>query len=155
VTDRAATPASPEQVSLAFAQAITAQDLDAAAGSFAEDACFLTAEGHQVRGRHNIRSVLEQLLVKHPRMEVEIDSMIVVGSTAVGSEHWRMHFEPDGHDSFEISGTSTVMFRQSERGWELCLDAPWGLSRSRRPGQGNTAQVIDGVDRRKRPTPER
>jgi hypothetical protein len=26
------------------------------------------------------------------------------------------------------SGTSTVVMRCSEHGWELCIDAPWGLA---------------------------
>lgn len=121
-------PSTPEQVSIDFARAVSDGDLDGAASLFAEDACFLMADGQEVRGRANIRAILEPLLANRPAMEVEIDRMIVVGGTAVGSERWWMSFADAGGSAFEQSGTSTVVMRRSaEQGWQLCVDAPWGF----------------------------
>jgi uncharacterized protein (TIGR02246 family) len=121
-------PSTPEQVSIDFARAVSDGDLDGAASLFAEDACFLMADGQEVRGRANIRAILEPLLANRPAMEVEIDRMIVVGGTAVGSERWRMSFAEADGSAFEQSGTSTVVMRRSaEQGWQLCVDAPWGF----------------------------
>jgi uncharacterized protein (TIGR02246 family) len=118
---------SPEEVSLSFAQAITDGDLESAAGAFAANACLLTADGEVLRGRAPIRQLLDQLLANRPAMQVQIDQMHTVGEIAIGSERWRMTFELADGSTAEQSGTSTVVLRRSERGWELCFNAPWGL----------------------------
>jgi uncharacterized protein (TIGR02246 family) len=121
------TATAPEQVSLEFAQAVSVGDLDAASGFFAEDACFLAADGGSIHGRQAIREVLEQLLANRPTMEVEIKQMVATPRSAVGSERWTMHLQaPDGA-SFEQSGDSTVVFGRTDDGWEILIDAPWGL----------------------------
>jgi uncharacterized protein (TIGR02246 family) len=125
--DQTVKPGTPEQVSVEFAKAISAGDLDGAAGLFAEDACFLAADGQRIHGRAAIRGVLEQLLVSRPAMEVEIEEMIAVGAIAIGSERWKMKLQgPDGNPVRQ-SSRSTVVFRRSEQEWELLIDAPWGL----------------------------
>lgn len=119
--------ATPTEVSLQFAAAVSAGDLDTAAGLFAEDACFLTAEGQVVNGREAIREVLARLLAARPAMSVEIGRMLVTPGGAVGSEHWTMTFPSADGSRVEWSGTSTVIFCRSEERWEILIDAPWGL----------------------------
>jgi ketosteroid isomerase-like protein len=119
---------TPEEVSLAFARAVTAGDLEATSGFFSEDACFLMADGHLVEGRGAIREVLQALLGNQPEMSVEIERMIETPRGAVGSERWTLSFEGDGGVPIEQSGRSTVVFARSGSGWEILIDAPWGLS---------------------------
>ena len=128
-------PSTPEQVSMGFAEAVSAGDLDAAAGFFAEDACFLMADGQLVEGRAAIREVLQLLIANRPQMSVEIERMVETPRGAVGSERWTMSFESDGEEPGEQSGRSTVVFARAAEGWEILIDAPWGLE----PGGGPEA----------------
>jgi ketosteroid isomerase-like protein len=125
-------PSTPEQVSMGFAEAVSAGDLDGAAGFFAEDARFLMADGRLVEGRAAIRGVLRLLIANRPQMSVEIERMIETPRGAVGSEHWTLSFEGDGEGPGEQSGRSTVVFARGAEGWEILIDAPWGLE----PGGG-------------------
>jgi uncharacterized protein (TIGR02246 family) len=118
----------PAAVSIAFAEAVSAGDIDAAAASFADDACLFSANGGEVCGRDRIRGVLEQLLSNRPKMEVAVERVVERDGIAVAAERWRMWLEaPDGTKS-EQSGASTVVLRQDDAaGWQLLIDAPWGL----------------------------
>jgi ketosteroid isomerase-like protein len=121
-------PSTPEEVSVEFAQAISAGDLDRAAGFFAEEASFLTADGRLVEGRPAIRELLQVLIARRPRMTVEIERMIETPRGAIGSERWSLAFEGDGEKPVEESGRSTVVFTRASEGWEILVDAPWGLT---------------------------
>jgi uncharacterized protein (TIGR02246 family) len=118
---------TPEEVSLAFARAVSAGDLETASCLFAEDARFLMADGQLVEGRAAIREVLQALLSNQPKMSVEIERMIETPRGAVGSERWTMSFEGEGEEPIEQSGRSTVVFARAGAGWEILIDAPWGL----------------------------
>jgi|GEM_PF-440196 len=120
---------TPEEVSLGFARAVSAGDLEAASGFFAEDARFLMADGQVIEGRAAIREVLRVLLANQPKMSVEIERMIETARGAVGSERWTMSLEgAAGEEPIEQSGRSTVVFARAGAGWEILIDAPWGLS---------------------------
>jgi uncharacterized protein (TIGR02246 family) len=124
---RQRTIVTPEEVSLEFARAVSAGDLEAASDLFAEDARFMMADGHLVEGRAAIREVLQALLSNQPKMSVEIGRMIDTPRGAVGSERWTMSFEGEGEEPIEQSGRSTVVFARAGAGWEILIDAPWGL----------------------------
>jgi uncharacterized protein (TIGR02246 family) len=122
-------PSTPEQVSSGFAAAISTGDLEGAAGFFAEDASFVMADGRIVEGRAAIGQVLETLIARRPTMTVEIERMIETPRGAVGAERWTVSFEGDGGKPVEHSGRSTVVFARAAEGWEILIDAPWGLGR--------------------------
>ncbi len=113
---------------MGFAEAISAGELGRATGFFAEDARFLMGDGRLVEGRAAIRQVLELLIARRPTMTVEIKRMIETPRGAIGSERWVMSFEDDGGKPIEQSGRSTVVFAHAAEGWEILIDAPWGLT---------------------------
>lgn len=124
---RQRTIVTPEEVSLEFARTVSAGDLEAASDLFAEDARFMMADGQVIEGRVAIREVLRILLGNRPKMSVEIERMIETARGAVGSERWTMSFEGDAEKPVEQSGRSTVVFARAADGWEILIDAPWGL----------------------------
>jgi ketosteroid isomerase-like protein len=121
-------PSTPKEVSVELAEAISAGELDRAAGFFAEEASFLMADGQLIRGRAAIRAVLETLIARRPTMTVGIERMIATPRGAVGSDRWTMSFEGGGGKPIEHSGRSTVVFAHAGEGWEILIDAPWGLT---------------------------
>jgi uncharacterized protein (TIGR02246 family) len=119
---------TPAEVSIAFAEAVSAGDLEGASGFFAEDARFLMADGQLIEGRAAIRKLLQVLLSNRPEMSVEIERVIETARGAVGSERWTMSFKGEGKERIEQSGRSTVVFARAGANWEILIDAPWGLA---------------------------
>lgn len=126
-------PSTPEELSLELAEAINAADLDRATGLFAADARFVAVDARLVEGRAAIRDVLQALLADRPTMSVEIERMIETPRGAVGSVLWTLSFERDGEEPAEEFGRSTVVFARAAEGWEILVDAPWGLAPDGRP----------------------
>jgi ketosteroid isomerase-like protein len=119
---------TPEQVSMGFAEAITAGDLDRTAAFFAPDARFLAADGRIVEGRAAIREVLQLLMARRPTMSTQIERMIETPRGAIGSERWSLAFEGDGEKPVTKSSCSTVVFARTAEDWEILIYAPWGLT---------------------------
>jgi uncharacterized protein (TIGR02246 family) len=119
--------ARPGEVSLKFAKALSAGELEVAAALFAEGALFRTAEGPLLRGREAIRELLASLIEADVEMTVSLGTVLETADVAVASEEWTMNMtDPDGVGQ-EVSGRSTVVFGRAARGWEIAIDSPWGL----------------------------
>jgi limonene-1,2-epoxide hydrolase len=54
--------AVPTEVTRAFAEALSAAELDRATSLFAEDGCFVTPDATAVHGRSGVRAILAQLI---------------------------------------------------------------------------------------------
>jgi ketosteroid isomerase-like protein len=126
VTVAAPTLQAPQQVSLAFAQAINASDLDAATYCFAKDACLLTPDATAIRGREEIRPILAQLIARGTRIEVKASSALVTGEVALGSERWSIRSAGAEGTVFEQSSCPVMVARLVEGTWKLAIAAPWG-----------------------------
>jgi ketosteroid isomerase-like protein len=117
---------TPQQVSLAFAQALNASDLEAATYCFAKDACLITPDATAIRGREEIRPILAQLIARGTRIEVQASSVLVTGEVALGSERWAIRSAGAEGTVFEQSSSPVVVSRLIEGAWKLAIAAPWG-----------------------------
>ena len=113
---------------MGFAEAISAGELGHATGFFAEDARFLMGDGRPRRGPGGDPPGPGAADRQTADDAVEIKRMIETPRGAIGSERWVMSFEDDGGKPIEQSGRSTVVFAHAAEGWEILIDAPWGLT---------------------------
>jgi uncharacterized protein (TIGR02246 family) len=116
----------PQQSSLAFARAINASDMEAAALCFARDACLITPDATAIRGREEIRPILDQMVARHSRIEVQASSVLVAGEAALASERWRIRSHGVEDSVFEQSTRPMLVLRHLEGAWKLAIVAPWG-----------------------------
>lgn len=124
----AATIATPEGVTRAFADSVTRGDLEAAARCFAKDACLVTPDATTVRGREDIRPILHQLIALGSRIEVQESSMLLAGEVAFGTERWSITTPGSGGEPFTRSLTPAMVLRRLEGTWKLAVAMPWRRS---------------------------
>jgi ketosteroid isomerase-like protein len=117
---------TPEQVTRAFAESVSRGDLRAATRCFAKDACLVTPDATTVRGREDIRPILQQLITSGSRIEVEQSSMLLAGEIAFGTERWLITSPGSEGKPFTRSLTPTMVLRRLEGAWKLAVAIPWG-----------------------------
>lgn len=96
---------------------------------FAPDACLLTPDATEVRGRELIRPVLEQLIALRARIRVDARSVVVAGDVAVAREVWRIQTAGARASKLERSTRPTLVMRWSDVEWKLAIAAPWELAK--------------------------
>jgi ketosteroid isomerase-like protein len=117
--------ASPEQSTTAFVEAINLADLDAATHCFARDACLVTPDATAITGREAIRPILAQLIDRESQIEVRARSILVAGTVALGSEHWRIRSVGAGGTVFAQAFNPRLVLRHLEGDWKLAIAEPW------------------------------
>jgi len=92
----------------------------------ARDGCLLTGDGTVISGREGIRSVLRQLIAMGVAAEVEPETLVIAGDTALAKETWTTRFvRSNGADYSRVVATSAVV-RHPEGARKLHIAAPWG-----------------------------
>jgi uncharacterized protein (TIGR02246 family) len=117
----------PQEITRAFAEALSAAELDRAASLFADDGCFVTPDATAVHGRQGVRAILAQLVAGHVQLRVAQKSVYVAGSTAFCSERWAFTYACKEASPFTQVSDSTVLLRCSDRMWQLSIVAPWHI----------------------------
>jgi uncharacterized protein (TIGR02246 family) len=124
-----ATWSVPQEVTRAFAKALSAAELDQAASLFADDGCFVTPDATAVHGRRGVRAILAQLIAGHVQLGVAQKSVHVAGRMAFCSERWTFTYACKDASPFTQVSDSTVLLRCSDRMWQLSIVAPWHIMR--------------------------
>jgi ketosteroid isomerase-like protein len=121
----------PEETTDRFLAAINGSDLESATYWFARDACLLTPDATAVRGRHEIRPILRQLIAAESQIEVRERSVITAGHVALGLERWSVASKgaTGGAGPFVRDLTPTLVLRWLEGTWKLAVAMPWSLQR--------------------------
>jgi len=109
-----------------LAAALSAGDLDTATTCFARDGYLLTADATAVRGREDIRGVLDQLISMGAIAEVDQRSILVSGEVALASEHWTTRYDRAPELTYSRTVPTTLVLRRIEGHWKLQIAAPWG-----------------------------
>jgi uncharacterized protein (TIGR02246 family) len=117
----------PHEVTRAFAEALSAAELDRAISFFADDGCIVTPDATVVHGRDGIRAILAQLTARHVQLRVTPESMQMVGELALCSERWAFTYACNDTGPFTQDSYSKVLLRRSDREWQLSIVAPWHL----------------------------
>lgn len=116
----------PGQVCLAFPQAVSARDLDAAAECFARDGCLITPDATAIHGRESIRRVLAQMIVRQTEIEVELSTAVGASEVVLVHQRWRIRSGEQAAERFEQIADATMILRRVEGMWKLSIAAPWG-----------------------------
>lgn len=116
----------PSKACLAFPQAVSAGDLDAAATCFARDGCLITPDATAIHGRESIRRVLAQMVVRRTEIEVELSTAIGAGEVVLVHQRWRIRSGEPAGDRFEQIANAIMILRRVEGTWKLSIAAPWG-----------------------------
>lgn len=124
-----ATTVAPEQGTIAFAEAINAADLDAAACCFTRNACLVTPDSTAIEGRENVRPILAQWISRQAQIEIQARTVLVAGETALSSERWLVRSAGTEGGVFEQVSTCRLVLSYLEGVWKLAIAAPWGLQR--------------------------
>lgn len=117
----------PQEVTRAFAGALSAAELDRAISLFADDGCFVTPDATTVHGHHGVRTILAQLIVSHAQLRVAPKSVHIAGNIALCSERWAFTYACKEVSPFTQASDSTVLLRRSDRAWKLLFVAPWHI----------------------------
>ena len=113
-----------------FAQALSAGDIDAAAGCFARDGCLVTPDATAIYGRERIREVLAQMVRRRTEVQVELSSSIGAGEVVLIHQRWRIRSGDRPGKRFEQTSDAILVVRQVEEAWKLSVAAPWGYGRT-------------------------
>lgn len=116
----------PGKACLAFPQAVSAGDLDAAATCFARDGCLITPDATAIHGRESIRRVLAQMVVRRTEIEVELSTAVGAGEVVLIHQRWRIRSGEQAGDRFEQIADAIMILRRVEGTWKLSIAAPWG-----------------------------
>lgn len=119
---------APQDVTHAFAQAISATELERAMSFFAEGGCFVTPDATAVSGTQGIRAILVQLTGGRVQLQVELKSVQSAGGMAICNERWAFTYAREDADPFTQVSDSTVLLCRSNGVWKLLIAAPWGLA---------------------------
>ncbi len=117
---------TPGESTRALAASISRGDLVAATSCFAKDACLVTPDATVVRGRAEIRPILQQLIAAGSRIEVQESSIVLAGEVALGTERWVVSSAGSEGEPFTRTLTPTMVLRQVEGVWKLAVAMPWG-----------------------------
>src|SRR6476659_1260588 len=105
---------TPSETTLALAESISRGVLHAAAHCFAKDACLITPDATAVRGRAEIRPILQQLIALESRIEVQESSVVLAGEVALGNERWLLTSSGPEREPFTRTLTPTMVMRHLE-----------------------------------------
>lgn len=111
---------------LSFPAAVSAGELDAAAGCFARDGCLITPDATAIHGRESIRRVLAQMIVRRTEIEVELSTAVSAGAVVLIHQRWRIRSGEQADGRFEQIADAVLIVRRVEGAWKLSIAAPWG-----------------------------
>ena len=114
----------PHAIPGRFEAAINAGDLDAALALWGERSVILTPQGERVDGREAISAVLGALIASGTRVTIDLRGVYEAGDVALAQGQVTMRAS-DGTTT--RSDACAVYARNGDGGWQLALDAPWGL----------------------------
>ena len=107
---------SPEQLSVLFAKAIQAGDLDAVMALYEPDAVMHNQSGELRPGRDSIRQEMTPFAAMKPDFSINVDKVITSGDIALLHNTWSMS-NPD------MSGRALeVAHRQPDGTWLYIID---------------------------------
>jgi len=109
-----------------FVQALSSDDLDAAAACFARDGCLITPDATAIHGRDRIRPVLAQMVACRTRVRVEASNSIGTGEVILAHEQWKIRIGGPQDAVLWQSLSATLVLRRIEGAWKLEIAAPWG-----------------------------
>ncbi len=115
---------APEDMSPTLAAIFNAQDLDAMAALYSEDAVLIDETGAQHRGVEAIKAALKDMLEAGGVMTSTPRLAVIVGDIALSGADWRL--EPRGGGEPLEGRSLDVLRRQPDGSWRYLIDCSTG-----------------------------
>jgi uncharacterized protein (TIGR02246 family) len=118
---------TPEGLAEAFAAAINAADAPGAAELWTDDATIVQPDGETVRGRPAVAAALQAIVDHGLRMEIDVSKVFVAGDVAIVVGALTLNGTNGDSEPFAQRSNSVVVYTRGADGWQIAIDAPWGL----------------------------
>ncbi len=118
---------APDTLAARFAAAVTAGDVDGALDLWIEDATLVQVTGETVRGRAEMEPVVRALVEHDVTLEAELHALYRAPGVALGTGTLTMSGSDAEGNPYSSQSTSLVVYLETEAGWRIAIDAPWGL----------------------------
>lgn len=121
VTEAVPPPRTPSEVSLRFADAINAGDLDAALACWSTVGVIASPDGPEVRGREALAALFASLVHAGARMSIAVADEVCTALGATATTRLRMTTaSPDWPPSIEA--TAVVVYVPGPHGLQILID---------------------------------
>jgi limonene-1,2-epoxide hydrolase len=119
---------APQELTRAFAAALSAAELDCATSFFTADGSFVTPDATAVSGLRSIRAILFQLIASRVQLQVEPRSIRMSGGMVICNERWIFTYARDDAAPFILASDSAILLCRPSNTWRLLIAAPWGIA---------------------------
>ena len=118
---------APDTLATRFAAAISAGDVTGALDLWIDEPTLIQAGGEALCGREQMEPVLHALVEHHIQLHAELRALYRAPGVALGTGTLTMTaIDPQGIP-YTSESTSTVVYLETDTGWRIAIDAPWGL----------------------------
>ena len=116
---------SPEEIDIAFSEALNAGDGEAVLSLYEPGAVFVVPTGELAEGTAAIAEAVGAFFAMKPRIDLRTEKVLRSGDLAMVSSSWNVTGTAEDGSPVEMTGNSTVVVRKQADGtWKLVLDDP-------------------------------
>ncbi len=120
---------TPNDIHRLFAERFRSGDLDGMMELYDREATFITQSGELAAGTDAIREVLDGFLQLAESFELGHDQVVQSGGVALLRNDWTLRGRDPSGNQVEMSNrTAGVARRQTDGGWQILIDNPWGIN---------------------------
>ena len=120
---------APEQLPIAFQDALNAGDVDAVLALFAPGAGMRTVAGEHIAGEEALRAEIAGTVAAHGRLTNVQRHTLVGAETALLVTDWTMEIDgPDGERIAPSGTTANIASRDGDGNWRFALLNPLGTN---------------------------
>jgi len=120
---------TPNDIHRLFAERFRSGDLDGMMELYDPEAIFITQSGELAAGADAIREVLGGFLQLAETFELEHGRAVQSDEVALLRDDWTLRGrDPSGNPVEMANRTAGVARRQTDGGWRIVIDNPWGVS---------------------------
>jgi uncharacterized protein (TIGR02246 family) len=121
-------PGSPEELSMAFAEALRKRDVERAVELWVDEPTILAPTGEALQGREAVRAALIALIENGADVQIELSRSVTAGDVALGLGTLTLSgVGADGEPFNQRSSSAVIYSRAADGRWRIAIDAPWGL----------------------------
>jgi uncharacterized protein (TIGR02246 family) len=123
------TTTTPEQLPIAFQNALNAGDVDAVLALFAPGASMRTVEGEQIAGEEALRAEIAGTVAAHGKLTNTQRHTLIGAQTALLITDWTMEIDaPDGRRITPSGTTANIASRDGNGTWRFAVLNPLGTN---------------------------
>ena len=118
---------TPQEAVAAADDAFNNRDLDGILAFYEDGAIMVYEPGHLAHGKVAVREVFENLLKLNAVAKQEKTDVVQAGDVALWTSKWSVSGTTQDGTPFARGGfSSAILRRQSDGGWRVAVENPWG-----------------------------